>query len=360
MLAAAHAVIGGVGYVVGPVFGSTLVSGGFGQWVIDQPFPDASPLYLAVVGAVTVLVILLAHPDGLAAPNVAAVASLRARLRRGRRGTPAGPSYRVGSDVGPTPSALEVDDVTVRYGGVVAVAGVSLRVAPGEIVGVIGPNGAGKTSLIDAITGFTRPSAGTIALGGHDVGRRAPHRRARAGLGRSFQGLELFERSTVLENLRVGEEVRTRPKRLAELLRSPDEAVLSPLTWMALQELGLEDRLDRRVDELSYGERRLVAIARALATGPSVLLLDEPVAGLGEDESAELVAVVRRLAEHWRLGVLVVEHDMGFVMGVCDRVLVLDFGRPIAQGPPAEIGRDPAVVAAYLGAPLEAAAGGTA
>ncbi len=243
---------------------------------------------------------------------------------------------------------LEVDGVTVRYGAVVAVEDVSLRVEPGKIVGLIGPNGAGKTTFIDAVTGFTPPSAGTIRLDGVDVGRWAAARRARAGMSRSFQSLELFGDATVLDNLRAASDPRDALSYVRDLVY-PVQPELPGEVVAAIKEFSLEDDLDRHVDDLSYGQRRLLAVVRAVATQPSILLLDEPAAGLGDVESGELAHLVRRLADDWGMGILLVEHDMSFVMSVCDEIVVLDFGKQISQGTPEQVRNDPAVVAAYLG-----------
>jgi ABC-type branched-subunit amino acid transport system ATPase component len=240
---------------------------------------------------------------------------------------------------------------------------VSFAVRPGRILGLIGPNGAGKTSIIDAVTGFTR-SAGTVTLDGVNVSALSVAKRARAGVSRSFQSLELFEDSTVLDNLRAASDPRDRISYLRDLVY-PKAPPLPSAVVTAIKEFGLEDDLLRLVQDLSYGKRRLLAIARAVASQPSVLLLDEPAAGLGDVETAELAHLVRRLADDWGIAVLLVEHDMNFVMSVCDTILVVDFGRPIAEGTPDAIRRNPAVVAAYLGesdddteVALEPAAGG--
>jgi ABC-type branched-subunit amino acid transport system ATPase component/branched-subunit amino acid ABC-type transport system permease component len=340
ILATASAVIGGIGYVVGTLAGATLAPSSIGSLVAVN-FQSIDE-YLPLIGGVAVLVTLLQHPAGLADTVV----------RLWHRLVAPAPPTKVGiTDAAPTrkvrPQTLAVDGVTVRYGAVTAVEGVSLEVNPGEVVGLIGPNGAGKTSLIDAIAGFTRAS-GTVRLGDAELQKWGPSRRAHAGLVRSFQGLELFLELTVLENvLAASERVGLGPM-LSDPVR-PGRLSLSPAASAALAEFDLLDQLDRLPDELPYGRRRLVAIARAVATEPSVLLLDEPAAGLSEHESAELAGLVRRLASSWGMGVLVIEHDMAFVMGMCDRVVVMDFGRKISEGKPAEVSTDPVALAAYLG-----------
>jgi ABC-type branched-subunit amino acid transport system ATPase component len=233
-------------------------------------------------------------------------------------------------------SALVVERVAVRYGGVLALDDVSLKVAPGTVVGLIGPNGAGKTTLINAVTGVVRPSHGTIALGDMRLDRLAQYRVARAGIARTYQNIRLFAALSVADNVRAGA-IRRR-----QGLADPDVRAL--LEGAALR----ESDLHRRAGSLSYGEQRRLEIARALAARPSILLLDEPAAGMNPAETAELRTVIRAVAGSGA-GVLLVEHDMSLVAGACDAVVVLNFGEVIAAGTPAAIARDPAVIEAYLG-----------
>ncbi len=253
---------------------------------------------------------------------------------------------------GPRPrhghGSLEVRDLTVRYGGVTALDGVALHVRPGTVVGLIGPNGAGKTTLLDAVTGFTPPSDGTVLLDGQDITRWTPVRRARAGIGRSFQGVELFDELSVLDNLLVAADDQSPLRYLLDPLR-PGGRRLSPATERVVADLELGDVLDAMPAELPSGTARLVGVARALVAEPAVLFLDEPAAGLDTHETAELGTLIRRIAAQWGIGVVLVEHDVPLVLGVCDHVVVLDFGRCIATGTPDEIRQDPAVLAAYLG-----------
>jgi sulfate-transporting ATPase len=341
------AVVGGVGYVLGPIFGSTLAPGALGTAVSDQWLSEISK-YIPLIGGITVLITVLGYQDGVAHAQAAQVRGLLARVRRRPQ---APPRLALSDSVEPQrviPRTLEVRDLVVRYGGVTAVSDLSLTVEPGRIVGLIGPNGAGKTSAIDAITGFAPIAGGSVHLDGRDLSRSSAAARARAGLSRSFQSLELFEDLTVLDNLRAAAEPHDARAAVVDLVR-PANRPLGSDAVTAVRAFGLEDSLDTLVKDLPYGQRRLVAIARAVARHPSVLLLDEPAAGLGDRESAELARVVRRLPDEWGIGVLLVEHHMGFVMSVCDDIVVLDFGREIAAGPPAQVRTDPAVIAAYLG-----------
>jgi ABC-type branched-subunit amino acid transport system ATPase component len=245
---------------------------------------------------------------------------------------------------------LDARDVKVTFGGVVALAGVNITVHPGEVVGLIGPNGAGKTALLDVISGINRRYAGSIQLGGSPIDGWSAHRRARAGLGRSFQGLDLFEDQSVWDNFRTASDHRQSFSYVSDLVL-PANKPLPAAAVTAINELGLRDALDRWPGELSHGRRRLVAIARALATAPSVLLLDEPAAGLDDRAVANLGTLIRRLADDWGLGILLVEHDMPLVMRTCDQITALHFGHQIAQGAPDLVRDDRALIAAYLGEP---------
>jgi ABC-type branched-subunit amino acid transport system ATPase component len=245
------------------------------------------------------------------------------------------------------PAALTVRSVEVLFGAVRAVDGVSLHVMPGEIVGVVGANGAGKTTLIDAITGFVR-STGSVQLGDVDLSAASTHARARAGASRSWQSLELIEDLPVLDNLRIASDSGAGWSALSDLVW-PRQSKPTPALLRAVQALELGDVLGDMPRELSTGKRKLVALARAISTEPSILLLDEPCSGLDHHEREEVGAVIRSLAESWGMGVLLVEHDVHLVRRVSDRIVVLDFGKVIAEGEPDVVLRDPSVIAAFLG-----------
>jgi branched-chain amino acid transport system ATP-binding protein len=246
---------------------------------------------------------------------------------------------------------LELRDVSVRFGGIAALSGVSLTARPGRVLGVIGPNGAGKTTLFNVACGFVRPDAGTILWGGQELRGLRPHQLARLGIARTLQGLGLFGRMTVLDNVLVGADATARAGFLSGLLALPrsgrEEAQLRERALALLDELGIAAYAGRQPGSLPYAVRKKVALARALVAEPELVMLDEPASGLSEDEMAELGRLLRRLAE--RMSVLLVEHHMDLVMSVCDDICVLDFGKVIASGAPDDVRDDPAVLAAYLG-----------
>ncbi len=342
-------VIGSIGYLAGPFIGALSAPGGLITLLGSDAATNAATAepgweqYLPLAAAVALVLTLIVSQHGAAESIDAATR----RFRRRRITARPDPTAEVPRDR-VAPRRLEVRGLTQRFGGFTALTSVDLEVGPGEVVGLLGPNGAGKTTLIDCVAGNNRLTDGAIRWDGRDVTRWAPHRRARAGLSRSFQSLELFDDLTVRENLLAAADRRDRRAYVLDLVR-PGRAALPAAVLAAVDELGLAPLLDLRAEDLSYGQRRLVAIARAVAAGPSVLLLDEPAAGLDETESAELGRLVRRLADEWGMGILLIEHDVALVLANADRVVVLDFGHKIAEGTPSEIRHDPAVRRAYLG-----------
>lgn len=361
-----YAVIGGVGYLSGSVFGSLLSPGSIANNVASLLFFSTLSKYLALIAGVSLLTIVIVNPNGIAEKEVqrwqknlrrisarvgaksTAGTAVSARSHAPVRPEPDRRAVVVGVPQFANPRVLRTEGVSVAFQGVQALADVDFEVRSGEVVGLIGPNGAGKTTFIDAVTGFNSIRDGRIELDGTDITALSPKSRSQLGIGRSFQSLELFEDLTVQENLQVASEETVWWRWLTDVVR-PGRPEMGQAMAGAINRFRLDGYLDRRPDELSHGTRRLTAIARSVSRSPAFLFLDEPAAGLSDQERSELVMLIRELARDSEVGVVLIEHDVELVMQACDRVVALDFGRVIAEGPPSEIRTNPLVINAYLG-----------
>ena len=254
---------------------------------------------------------------------------------------------------------LEARNVTIRFGGLTAVADFNLTIEPHELVGLIGPNGAGKTTIFNMLTGVYRPSEGSIAINGHATAHCKPSQITALGVARTFQNIRLFKELTVLDNVKIGGHIHCKYSGTSAVLHTnrfhEAESIAEREAFELLRIFHLDNRAQNYARNLPYGDQRRLEIARALAARPQLLLLDEPAAGLNDRETSDLMRTIHDVRDRFNIAILLIEHNMELVMGICERIIVLNFGKTIAQGTPDEVRANPVVIEAYLGEPVEVA-----
>ena len=355
-------VLGGMGSITGSIISSAVLVAlpeflrGFSEWRL-------------VIYSTLLIVMMLFRPSGLMGTKefslikiwdgVAQWFKRTLGIKKRQAKMPYTPHYDVWEDS----IVLETKNLGIRFGGLVAAEGINLNLRNNEIVGLIGPNGAGKTTVFNMLTGVYAPTDGEIILLSKSINGMSTHEITKSGIARTFQNIRLFKSMTVLENIKVAFHTRMQYSPISGIIRASsyqtEEMGIDIRARELLRVFDMEDVAHAQADSLPYGQQRKLEICRALACNPKVLLLDEPAAGMNPIETAELMATIKIIRNQFSVAILLIEHDMKLVMGICERIYVLNYGRVIAHGSPAEIGKNPEVIAAYLGTPEEESKGGT-